>query len=126
MPHGHGSAVTLGGGSEGARLQKTLHIARVSAQLTPWRWLGNLNEGFDSGSSVFHRCRSSARAWASSQVLVVSANRQGVAKEAPFLASVSALSLPLMLQWEGHQVVEMVQPSWCRSLMVSRARRAYS
>jgi len=58
--HGHGSAVMFGGGSEGDRLRKTLHIAHVSAQSTPWRWLGNLNEGFESGSSVFHRKRSSA------------------------------------------------------------------
>jgi len=62
VPQGHGSAVMLGGGSEDDRLQKTLHIARVSAQFTQWRWLGNLNEGFESGSSVFHRRRSSARA----------------------------------------------------------------
>ena len=62
MPQGHGSAVMLGGGSEGDQLLKTLHIACVSAQFAPWRWLGNLNEGFESGSSVFHSQRSSARA----------------------------------------------------------------
>ena len=59
MPYGYGSAVMLGGGSEGDQLQKTLHIACVSAQSTPWRWLRNFNEGFDSSSSVFHRWRSS-------------------------------------------------------------------
>jgi len=62
VPQGHGSAVMLWGGSEGDQLQKTLHIARVSAQFAPWRWLGNLNQGFESGSSVFHRRRSSAHA----------------------------------------------------------------
>jgi len=126
MPQGHGSAVVLGGGSEGDRLQKTLHIARVSAQFAPWRWLGNLNEGFESGSYVIHRWRSSARACASSHILVVSAKRQGMAEVAPCLASVSARSFPLMLQREGHQVVEISQPSRLRSLITSRARRAYS
>ena len=62
MLQGHESAVMLGGGSEGDQLQKTLHIARVSAQFTPWKWLENLNEGFESGSSVFHCQRSSAHA----------------------------------------------------------------
>jgi len=41
MPYGYGSAVMLGGGSEGDLLQKTLHIACVLAQSTLWRWLGN-------------------------------------------------------------------------------------
>jgi len=35
VQQGHESALMLGGGSEGDRLQKTLHIARVSAQFTP-------------------------------------------------------------------------------------------
>jgi len=56
----------------------------------------------------------------------VSANRQGTAEEAPHLGSVSACSLPLMLQWEWPQVVEISQPSRLRSLIVSRARRVYS
>ena len=126
MPQGHGSAVMLGDGSEGDRLQKTLYIARVLAQFASWRWLGNLNEGFESGSSVFHHRRSSARASASSHVLVVSAKRQGTAEVAPHLVRVSAHSFPLMLQWEGYQVVEISQPSRLRSLIISRARRVYS
>ena len=126
MPQGHESTVMLGGGSEGDRLQKTLHIARVSAQFTPWRWLENSNEGFESGSSVFHHRRSSTLACVSSHVLVVSAKQQATAEEAPCLVSVSARSLPLMLQWEGHQVVDISQPSRLRSLIVSRTQQAYS
>ena len=53
-PHGHGSAVLFGGGSVGDRLQNTRNVARVSAQSTPCRWVGNVNEGWESGSSVFH------------------------------------------------------------------------
>ena len=57
---------------------------------------------------------------------MVSAKQQGMAEVASRLASVSARSFPLMLQWEGHQVVEISQPSMLRLLIVSRARRAYS
>ena len=109
-PHGHGSAGILGGESVGGLLQNTLHIARVSAQSTPCRWSGNLNEGLESRSSCFHRLRNDIRAWAKSQALVVSANRQGIVEDAPALARVSALSLPRIPQWEGHQTVETCQP----------------
>jgi len=57
---------------------------------------------------------------------VVSAKQQGMAEVAPCLASVSARLFPLMLQWEGHQVVEISQPSRLRLLIISRAQRAYS
>ena len=61
VPYGYRFAVMFGGGSEGNQLQKTLHIAHVSAQSTPWRWLRNFNEGLESSSSVFHCGRSSVR-----------------------------------------------------------------
>jgi len=125
-PHGHGSAGILGGGSVGDLLQNTLHIARVSAQSIPCRWAGNLNEGFESGSSCFHRLRNDLRAWAKSQALVVHAKRQGIVEDAPALARVSALSLPRILQWEGHQTMVTCQPRRWRLSMTSRARRAYS
>jgi hypothetical protein len=54
-PHGHGPASILGGLSEGERLQNTLHSALVSAQSMSRRWSGNLKEGLERGSSVFHR-----------------------------------------------------------------------
>ena len=115
----------LGGGSVGDLLQNTRHIPLVSAQSTPCRWLGNLNEGLERGSSVFQRVRKAVRACASSQVLVVSAKRHGIAEDAPALARVSALSLPRMLQWEGHHTVETCQPRHWRLWIISRVRRAY-
>jgi len=125
-PHRHGSAVMLGGESVGERLQKTLHIARVSAQSTPCRFVGNLKDGLDRGSSFFQRARNSARTCVSSQVFVVSANWQGVFEDAPSLASVSALSLPRMLQCEGHHIVKIFQPRSCRVTMISIDRHTYS
>jgi len=50
VPRGHGSAVTMGGGSVGARLQNTRQIARVSAQSTSWRRLGKVKDGVERGS----------------------------------------------------------------------------
>jgi len=125
-PHGHGSVGMLGGESEGDRLQKTLHMAQVSAQSTPCKWSGNLKEGRERGSSSFHRLRNSFRAWARSQVLVVSAKRQGTVPDAPDLARKSALSLPRMPQCAGHQTVETCQPRCWRSLMTLRVCHAYS
>jgi hypothetical protein len=126
-PQGHGSAVIFGGGSVGERLQNTRHSARVSAQSLPWRWLGNLNDGVERGSICFHRLRNSARACDRSQVFVVRAKRQGVVgREVPSLASSSALSLPLMLQWAGHHTVEICQPRSRRVVIVSSDLRAYS
>jgi len=60
--YGYGSTGMLGSGSEGDQLQKTLHIAYVLVRSTLWRWLGNLNECLESGSSVFHCRRSSTGA----------------------------------------------------------------
>jgi len=51
-PHGHGSALMLGGESEGDRLQKTLHMVRVSAQSTPCKRSGNLKQAGE-GKLVF-------------------------------------------------------------------------
>jgi len=48
-----------------------------------------------------------------------------MAEVASRLANVLARSLPLILQWEGHQVVEISQRSRLRSLIVSRAWWAY-
>ena len=125
-PHGHGSAVMLGGESEGDRLQKTLHMVRVSAQLTPCKWSGNLKEGRERGSLSFHRLRNSFRAWARSHVLVVTAKQQGAVPDAPDLARKSALSLPRMPQCAGQQTVETCQPRSWWSLMTLRVWRAYS
>ena len=109
-PHVHGSAVIFGGGSVSDRLQNTFHIARVSAQSTPRRWLGILKEGFARGSSFFQRARNSDHVWVSSQVLVVTANWQGMVEDAPNLASVSARSFPRISQLEGHHIVVICQP----------------
>ena len=122
----HGSAGILGGESVGDLLQNTLHIAWVSAQSTPCRWAGNLNEGLQSGSSCFYHLRNDVCAGAKSQALVVSAKQQGIVEDAPALARVSTLSLPRILQWEGHQTVEMCQPRRWRLSMTLRARHTYS
>jgi len=50
MPYGQGSVVMLGGGSVGARLQKTRQRARVSAHSTSWRCLGKVKDGVERGS----------------------------------------------------------------------------
>jgi len=121
-PYGHGSAGILGGESEGDLLQNTLHIAQVSAQSTPCRWSGNLNEGLESGSSCFHCLRNHIHTWTTSQALVVNAKRQGTVEDALVLARVSALSLPRILKWEGHQTVERCQPRHWRLSMISRVR----
>jgi len=111
--HGHGPASIFRGASVGDQLQNTCHNACVSAQSTLCKWPGNLNEGFERGSSVFHRRRNTERAWVCTQVFVVSANWHGVVEDAPSLASVSARSFPRMLQWQGHHTVEIRQPkSW--------------
>ena len=124
--HGHGSAVMLGGESEGDCLQKTLHTARVSAQSTPCKWSGNLKEGRERESSSFHHFRNSFRAWARSHVLVECVKRQGTVPDAPDLARKSALSLPQMPQCAGHQTVETCQPRCWRLLMTLRVWHAYS
>jgi len=125
-PHGHSPASIFGGESVGEWLQNTRHNARVSVQSTLCRWSGNLKEGYERGSSVFHRRNNSVRAWVCSQVFVVSANWHGVVDDAPSLASVSACSFPRIPQWEGHHTVEICQPrSWSFS-MISCVRRAYS
>jgi len=61
-PQGHGSSAWFGCGSEGERFEKTRHIARVSFHSTSRRWLGNLKDGAERGSSAFHRRRSCDRA----------------------------------------------------------------
>ena len=109
-PHVHGSTVIFGSGSVGDRFENTLHIARVSAQLTPRRWLGNFKEGFARGSLFFQWARNSDRTWVRSQVLVVTANWQGMVEDAPNLASVLARSFPRIPQWEGHHIVVICQP----------------
>ena len=125
-PHGHGSAVLFGCAPEGDLLQKTHESARVSAQSTPCRWVGKVNEGFESGSSCFQRCSSWARACVWSQILVVRAWWQGFAWEVPSFVSASARSFPTIPQCEGHQTVLIFQPSSRSCVAVSRARRAYS
>ena len=111
--HRHGPASIFGGASVSDRLQNTRHNTCVSAQSTLCKWPGNLNEGFERGSSVFHRRRNSARARVCSQVFVVSANWHGAVEDAPRLVSVSACSFPRMSQWEGHHTVKIRQPkSW--------------
>jgi len=50
MLHGQGSAVMLGGGLVGARLQKTHQRACVSAHSTSWRCLGKVKDGMERGS----------------------------------------------------------------------------
>jgi hypothetical protein len=125
-PHGHGSAVLFGCGSEGDLLQKTRQSARVSAQSTPCRWVGKVNEGLESGSSCFQRCSSWARACVCNQALVVREYRHGDGSDVPIFARESACSFPVMPQCEGHQTVLTVQPSSRSCAVVSIARRAYS
>jgi len=125
-PHVHRSVGILGVESVGDLLRNTLHIARVSAQSMTCRWVGNLKERLASGSSCFYRLRNDFLAWERSQALLVSTKRQGTAEDAPVLARLLALSLPRILQWEGHQTVEMCQPSHWRLSMASRVCHAYS
>ena len=115
----------LGGGSVGAQLQKTCQRAHVSTQSTSWRCLGKVNDCVERGSWVFHCFMSCACACTRSQVFVMSAKRHGIRLLASCLPSLSALSLPLMLQWNGHQVMEICQPRVRRFSMDSRAHWSY-
>jgi len=85
-----------------------------------------MKDGVERGSWVFHCFMSCARTCARSQVYVVSAKWHGIRLLAPCLASLSAHSLPLMLQWDGQQVMEICQPRVHRFSIDSRARRVYS
>jgi len=105
--YGYGLAVMLGGGSVGAQLQKARQRVHVSTQSTSWRCLGMVKDGVGRGSWVFNCFMSCARAYMRSQVFVVSAKRYRIGLSAPCLTSLSALSLPLMLQWDGYQVMEI-------------------
>jgi len=104
-PHAYSSAVIFGGRSVGDRLQNTLHIVRVFAQSTTRSWLGYLKKGIARESSFFQWARNSDPVWVSSQVLVITANWQGMVEDSPNLASVSARSFPWIPQLERHHIV---------------------
>jgi len=125
-PQGHGSAVLFGCASKGDLLQKTRQSARVSAQSTPCRWVGKLNEGLERGSSRFQRCSSWALAYICSQILVVTVCWQASGREVPRFARVSACSFPTIPRCEGHQTVLVFHPSSRSCVADSRVRRAYS
>jgi len=97
----------LGGESVGAQLQKTRQRTRMSTQSTSWRCLGKVKDGVMRGSWDFHCFMSCAHTCTRNEVLVVSARQHRIVLPAPCLASLSALSLPLMLQWDGLQVMEI-------------------